>query len=202
MKREQWSIAWLLFFSGLSALVYQTVWMREFRLIFGASTPATAAVLAIFMAGLGAGSALLGKRADAKANPLLYYARLELYIAGAAALSPLLLMLAAKIYFASGGSPELGIAGATLLRLALATLVLGPATVLMGGTLPAAARAAETTADDARRAVALLYGINTLGAVAGALLSTFTLVEMFGNRKTLFLAVLVNVLIAMRARAM
>jgi spermidine synthase len=67
-----WSVAALLFFSGLSALVYQTVWMREFRLIFGASTAATAAVLAIFMAGLGCGSALLGRRADAKENPLAY----------------------------------------------------------------------------------------------------------------------------------
>jgi spermidine synthase len=202
MTRQQWSVAGLLFFSGLCALVYQTVWMREFRLVFGASTPATAAVLAIFMAGLGAGSAVLGKRADATANPLGYYARLELFIAAAAALSPFILMLCAKLYFASGGSPALGMTGATIVRLILATLVLGPATFLMGGTLPAAARAAESNADDARRAVALLYGINTLGAVAGALLSTFVLVENLGNRKTLFVAVLVNVLVALRARSM
>jgi len=202
MTRQQWSVAGLLFFSGLCALVYQTVWMREFRLIFGASTPATAAVLAIFMAGLGAGSALLGKRADTHENPLGYYARLELYIAAAAAVSPFVLMLCAKLYFASGGSPALGMTGATIVRLILATLVLGPATLLMGGTLPAAARAAETNADDGRRAVALLYGINTLGAVAGALLSTFVLVETFGNRMTLFIAVLMNVLVAVRARIM
>lgn len=202
MTRQQWSVAGLLFFSGLCALVYQTVWMREFRLVFGASTPATAAVLAIFMAGLGAGSAILGKRADAKENPLAYYARLELYIAAAAAISPFILMLCAKLYFASGGSPALGMTGATIVRLILATLVLGPATFLMGGTLPAAARAAESNTDDARRAVALLYGINTLGAVAGALLSTFVLVENFGNRTTLFLAVLMNALVALRARVM
>jgi spermidine synthase len=201
-SRPSWRIAGLLFFSGLSALIYQTVWMREFRLIFGASTSATAAVLAIFMAGLGCGSALLGRRADAKENPLAYYARLELFIAAAAALSPFLLTLAAKIYFASGGSPVLGSFGATLLRLVLAAIVLGPATLLMGGTLPAAARAAETNADDGRRAVALLYGINTLGAVAGALLSTFALVETFGNRTTLLLAVMVNVLVALRARTL
>jgi len=39
----------LLFCSGACALIYQTVWMRQFRLIFGASTLATAAVLSIFM---------------------------------------------------------------------------------------------------------------------------------------------------------
>ena len=37
--------ALLLFGSGFCALVYQTAWLREFRLIFGASTFATAAVL-------------------------------------------------------------------------------------------------------------------------------------------------------------
>ncbi|HEX2121567.1 MAG TPA: spermidine synthase, partial [Thermoanaerobaculia bacterium] len=132
MTRATWRVAALLFFSGASALVYQTVWLRQFRLIFGASTYATGAVLAIFMAGLGIGSALLGRRADRKERPLGYYAHLELLIAAAAAVSPLLLWLAAKIYFASGGSPQLGIAGATLLRLALAVLILGPATILMG----------------------------------------------------------------------
>ena len=43
----------------------------------------------------------------------------------------------------------------------------------MGGTLPAAGRAVET-ADDVRRSkLAIIYGANTLGAVAGVLLSTF-----------------------------
>jgi len=193
-------VAALLFFSGGCALVYQTVWLRQFRLIFGASTFATGAVLAIFMAGLGVGSALLGRRADARERPLVFYGNLELLIAAAAALSPLLVELAAWLYFASGGSPQLGIAGATILRLVLATLVLGPATLLMGGTLPAAARAVTTSDDATRVNVALLYGVNTLGAVAGALLSTFFLLEHFGNRKTLFVAVLVNVIVALVAR--
>src|SRR5213076_238948 len=126
----------LLFGSGFCALIYQTAWLRQFRLIFGVSTLATAAVLAIFMGGLGVGSALLGKRADAHPRPLAFYGNLELLIAASAGLSPLLLSLVAKIYFATGGS--------ALLRPILAVLVLGAPTLLMGGTLPAAARAIET----------------------------------------------------------
>ena len=202
MTRDAVKVAALLFFSGLSALVYQTVWLRQFRLVFGASTYATGAVLAIFMLGLGVGSALLGKRADAKERPLLYYARLELLIAGAAALSTLLLALAAKIYFASGGSLRLEISGATLLRLVLAAVVLGPATIFMGGTLPAAARSVSTNEDSSRRVVALLYGANTFGAVAGTLLSTFVLLERLGNRATLLVAVLVNLGVAIVARSL
>src|SRR5437762_8744568 len=159
------------------------MWLRQFRLIFGASTFATAAVLAIFMGGLGLGSALLGRRADHHPRPLRFYGNLELLIAASAALSPLLLWLIAKVYFALGGSVSLGLFGASVVRLILSTLVLGVPTVLMGGTLPAAARAVETDDDAGRRRLALLYGANTLGAVAGTLLATFFLLEALGNRE-------------------
>src|SRR5213082_2809198 len=104
MKRSPFAVASLMLGSGFCALVYQTAWLRQFRLIFGASTLAMAAVLAIFMAGLGLGSAFLGKRADAHPHPLAFYGDLELLISVAAALSPVLLWIVAKVYFATGGS--------------------------------------------------------------------------------------------------
>src|SRR5262245_12644318 len=70
-------LAILTFASGCAALVFQVAWMRELRLVFGATTASVAAVLAIFMAGIGAGSAVLGKRADRVANPLRMYGTLE-----------------------------------------------------------------------------------------------------------------------------
>src|SRR5438270_8605698 len=112
--RRTVSVASLLFCSGACALIYQTVWMRQFRLIFGASTYATAAVLAIFMGGLGVGSAILGRRADAHPRPLRFYAHLELMIATASLLSPLLLWIVAKIYFGVGCSVTLGLFFATI----------------------------------------------------------------------------------------
>ncbi len=58
-RSPTWRVASLLFVSGYCALVYQAAWLREFRLIFGASTAASAAVLAIFIGGLGVGGLLL-----------------------------------------------------------------------------------------------------------------------------------------------
>ena len=192
-------VAGLLFGSGFSALVYQTVWFREFRLIFGASTYATAAVLAIFMGGLGAGSAVLGRRADQKTAPLAFYGKLEVIIAVSAVLSLLLLFIVRAIYIAVGGSTTLGLFFATVLRLILSVLVLGIPTFLMGGTLPAAARAVEVASDSPRRHLALLYGVNTLGAVAGTLLSTFLLLEHLGNRNTLLAAAVLNLAVGLTA---
>lgn len=194
-------VAPLLFGSGLCALVYQTVWLREFRLIFGASTAASAAVLAIFMGGLGLGSALLGARADRQARPLAFYANLELLIAASAALSPFLVELTRAVYIALGGTPVLGLGLGTVVRLVLSLLVLAVPTVLMGGTLPAAARAVLSDEDPHRRDLALLYGINTLGAVTGAVASTFLLLEVLGNRTTLWSACLLNALVAIIARS-
>ena len=192
-------VAPLLFTSGMCALTYQTVWLREFRLIFGASTAATAAVLAIFMGGIGIGSVVLGRRADSHTRPLAFYGQLELLIASSTALTPMVLGLVRSVYLHTGGSLVLGTLGATGVRLLAASLVLAIPAVAMGGTLPAAARAVVTRADAGRRKAAFVYGSNTLGAVAGALLSTFVLLEHFGNTGTLWLACSVNAFAAMTA---
>jgi spermidine synthase len=195
-----WPIAALLFGSGFCALVYQIAWLREFRLIFGASTAASAAVLAIFIGGLGAGSWLLGRRADRHARPLLFYAQLEAIVAVSAAASPLLLSLSREVYLAAGGTPRLGLVAGTVGRLVLTTLVLAVPTLAMGGTLPAAARGA-TRREDARRAdVAALYAINALGAVVGCVVATFFWLEVLGTRTSLWLAAAINLLVAVAAR--
>ena len=192
----------LLFASGFCALVYQTAWLRMFRMIFGASTAASAAVLAIFMAGLGFGGLLLGRRADRHPSPLSLYAGLEAGIAVSAAVSPLLLALIEGLYVAMGGSAPLGLAGSSVVRLLLSVVVLGLPTFLMGGTLPAVARAVERRADFGRRTVGLLYAVNTLGAVLGALLTTFFALETLGIRKTIWIAALLNLLVVLAARSL
>jgi spermidine synthase len=196
MNRSLARVAPLLFGSGLCALVYEIAWLREFRLVFGASTAANAAVLAVFIGGLGAGGLFFGRRADRATRPLALYALLEGAVAVVAALSPFLLVAARGAYIGLGGIAVLGALGATVVRLVLTMLVLLGPTFLMGGTLPAAARAVESESDASRRAVGLLYGSNTLGAVAGCVLANFWLLETFGTRRTLWLASGVNLVVA------
>jgi spermidine synthase len=202
MRSAVGRVALLLFGSGFCALVYQTAWLRMFRLIFGASTAASAAVLAIFMAGLGFGGLLLGRRADRHPSPLGLYAGLEAGIAVTAGLSPLLLLAVEWLYVAMGGSARLGLAGSSVVRLLLSMIVLGLPTFLMGGTLPAVARAVERRADFGRRTVGFLYAVNTLGAVLGALLTTFFALETLGIRKTIWIAALLNLLVVLAARSL
>jgi spermidine synthase len=192
-------VAGLLFLSGMCGLVFQVAWFREFRLVFGASTAASSAVLAVFMGGLGLGNAVLGKLADRARRPLQFYAMLELLLGASVALSPVMIDGLRGLYYLIGGQIALGPLLATAFRLAMSALVLGVPTFLMGGTLPAAVRAVTDYKDEQRRGLAILYGANTLGAVAGALGSTFYALEMFGTRHTLWLACIVNVVTALSA---
>ncbi len=194
-------IGLFLFGSGFCALVYQIAWLRLLRLVFGGSTAASATVLAIFMAGLGAGGLWLGRRSQRVGNPLDFYARLEIGISIAAAASVFLIAGVRASYVALGGTATLGSLGGTALRLVLATIVLGLPTFLMGGTLPATVRAATSERDVGRHTVGLLYAVNTLGAVAGAWITTFYLIELLGIRQSIWLAAALNLLIAVAARA-
>lgn len=192
-------LATMLGLSGGCALLYQMAWLREFRLVFGGATPATAAVLAIFMGAMGAGSALFGRKAEASANPLRLYALIELGVGVAALLTPLLLRLVRSLYLSTGGIAALGQVTATLLQLLLAALVLAPPCLLMGGSLPAAFKWVETDQDPQRGSLGVLYGVNTLGALAGVLLGTFWLLEHWGIRATVMTAAFVNLLIGAAA---
>lgn len=190
------ALAPLLLVSGGCALMFQVIWIKEFRLIFGATTAASSVVMAIFMGGLGIGNAILGRRVDHMRQPLRLYGLLEAGIAVSAFCSPWLIDLVRFCYIGIGGQEALGQAAATVVRLLAAVFVLAVPTFLMGGTLPAAAAAVSTDSDEARRSVAFLYGINTLGAVVGAGLANFFLLEALGTRGVLWLAFFANAFLA------
>src|ERR1700683_2573844 len=79
------------FLSGAAGLVYQVAWGKELGLIFGHTAYAVATVLAVFMAGLAAGSAWLGRWGERSTGPIALYGWLELGTAatGAASLAGL-----------------------------------------------------------------------------------------------------------------
>ncbi len=190
----------LVFASGAAGLTYQIVWFRQLRLVFGLSTAAHAAVLAVFLGGLGLGGALLGRRADRHPRPMALYGTLEILVALTAAATPLLLRMARTLYLMTGGEAAIGFVGATLVRGIVTVLVLAAPTILLGGTLPALVRTFETSDDPERRKTALAYGVNTLGGVVGVCLATFVLIELLGEVATILVAAGVSATVGVIAR--
>ena len=191
-------VALFLFVSGFCSLAYQVVWLREFRLVFGGSTLAASAVLAVFMGALGLGSWVLGRKADNSPQPGRFYAIIELLIGLTVLISPLLLTFGKKLYYMTGGMQELGWVAIALQMLITIGVIALPC-FLMGGTLPAAIRVIQTDEDTVRRASAAMYGVNIAGAVIGALLVNFYGLEVFGNTKCLLMAAGLNIILAVAA---
>ncbi|WP_434390843.1 hypothetical protein [Melittangium boletus] len=205
-------LLYLLFFlSGVSGLVYQVVWVRQFGNLFGNTVWSAAVVTAIFMCGLGVGGWIAGRLADRlhardAAAPLRLYARVELGIAGLGLLVALALPLVGQASGAlSAYTPDargwLVLSGASQAwRYLLAIVLLGPITLLMGGTLTLLIRhqvGAHVSA--AGWHVGALYGVNTAGAALGAFLTDLALIPALGVRGTQVLAVALNTVVGLCA---
>lgn len=179
------------FLSGAAALIYQVTWQRLLALDSGVGIYSIAMIVAAFMVGLGLGSHL-GGLLSARLPPrsaLLAFAGLELAIG-------LFGLASARLYYdwlyvKAGGLYTTAGRAAILHFLSLAL-----PTVLMGMSLPLLVRATVRDTTHAARAIGLLYGVNVLGACAGALVTPWVLVRFYGIREALLVAGAANLLAA------
>jgi spermidine synthase len=186
----------LFFLSGACGLVYEVVWMRMLTLVFGATAFATSTILASFFAGLALGSFSFGRVIDRGRNPLLVYALLEVGIGVFAFLMPVLFAGLSELYV--GVSRRFGVDyyELSLLRFVLSFLVLVVPATFMGGTLPVIVKFFARGRERLGWNVGHLYGVNTLGAVVGALSAGFFLILLLGVKEAAYVAGAVNLLIA------
>ncbi len=175
-------IAALLFLSGAGSLVLEVTWSRMLKLVFGSTTLAASTVLVAYMAGLGIGGLLGGRFAARVRRPLALYALFE----GAIGVYALVVPFAVAGYGALHASlfGALAFWPAALVRFALVLVLLLLPTVAMGATLPVLVSAVVTEDGTFARRTGLLYGLNTLGAMTGTLLTTFVLFPALGLRWT------------------
>lgn len=188
------------FFSGAAGLIYQVAWGKALGLVFGHTVYAIATVLAVFMAGLAAGSAYFGRWNQSHAEPLKLYAWIELGVAATGALSLLGLAGVRSLYFSA--YPAIHEIKPLLLALRFvgAGLVLFLPTFLMGGTLPILVRGVTGKSKELGSHVSRLYWVNTLGAVAGTIFAGFILLPELGLRLTIACAVALNLLAGLVAQ--
>ncbi|HEV8434907.1 MAG TPA: fused MFS/spermidine synthase, partial [Thermoanaerobaculia bacterium] len=186
------------FVSGISALLYQIVWLKYLGLIFGNTVYAAATLIAIFLGGLGIG-AFVFSRAFRSRPALLVYAGAEALIGLIGAFSPNGFELLNRGYVAAFPAVHQSAAELTLVRGALAATFLLPPTILMGGTLPLLVRWFTGEQEGSGTAISALYAVNTLGATTGVALAGFVLIPRVGLLATIFAAVILNFTLAIIA---
>jgi len=182
-----WIALALTVLTGFTGLVYEVTWQKCLATLLGSHSEATAAVLAIFLGGLSIGYTAFGRRTAARVRRaeatggrpglLAFYGFVEAGIGLHALLFPWLFGVAQH---ASLGFPGAHGAAGFAFDVALSALLIGPATVLMGGTVPILTQALARSLADATRVHAHVYAFNTVGAFAGALAAGFVLVPWLG----------------------
>lgn len=184
-------IAVLFFLSGFSALVYQISWQRLLGLFLGIDVFAASVVVGAFMIGLGTGSAAGGYIADrVKKSALIpIFAITEIIVAAFGLASKTLFYDFLPVL-----SRDLGYGPMSLVLPCLALIL---PTFCMGLTLPLLSRALIADTQSAGRKIGLLYGVNTLGAAAGAICSTVLFMRFFGITGALCIAAILNVATAL-----
>ena len=183
------------FGSGFLALVYEICWIRKATLVFGATTYALSAVLAVFFGGLALGSFLFGRYSIRSAKPLRVYAVVEWGVGLLALASPLAFAFAEVLFSSIYPSVQDQFAALTFVRLGLIVAIVLPPTVLMGGTLPLFCQQYIRSEHRISDSVGLLYGLNTLGAAVGCALCGFVMIPHVGVEATIYLGGALNVLL-------
>ena len=201
--RMRWFFVFF-FFSGFCSLLYEVIWVRLGMAHFGVTTPVISIFLSLFMAGLGLGSWIAGRwmrSVDAQGGsyPLRLYALIELLIGLSAWAVP------AEMGWARGflESYRSDLSASSLHYYWIAslwiTLILLPWCTCMGATFPLAMAAIRKLSTSSQRSFSFLYLANVLGAVVGALLPAFVLIEIFGFRGTMKLAAICNLSVSVAA---
>jgi spermidine synthase len=189
MNKRLLIVVLLFIFSGLASLVYQVVWFKQLSYFLGNTTYSQSVVLATFMGGLALGAWYWGKKADKFSNNLRLFAYLEIALALYCFFyNPIFnftenqfIGLVKTLDLPSDSSLVL------LLKLIVSSLTMLLPTFLMGGTLPVLVRFLNNQSSLVGTNVAVLYFVNSLGAVLGTVLAGFFLLQYFGLKGSIYI---------------
>lgn len=168
------------FLSGFAALLYQVVWQRLLGLFSGSDVRSVTIVTGAFLGGLGVGSlvgAIVADRMGSR-RAVWIFGLCNLGIAAFAVLSRYLYY---DLLFRQMNT----LARSPLLLLVVSFISLLWPTTLMGLSLPLLSKALVRQVSGAAGQIGLLYGLNTVGAGVGAMITGWYLVGVYGYDRSL-----------------
>jgi spermidine synthase len=177
---RQWNVYIVIALSGLTALGAEVVWTRLLSLLLGGTVYTFSGILAIFLLGLGIGSAA-GSFLVRAAHPRLALGYAQLFLAGAIAWAAWALSDSLPYWPVN---PMISISPSFTFQLDLlrCLYVVLPGAFLWGASFPLALAAAALPGQDPGRLVAGVYAANTVGAIAGALAFSLLLIPTIGSQ--------------------
>lgn len=169
------------FVAGLVSLMFQVTWTRILAMVIGPTTYAFSAMLVAVIAGIALGSAIVAVRMPRTPSRAAVWCGAALVAAAAAALAAGFVVDRVPLMMAAAVSRPDVTFDAVFLRQVLLVVVLQlPLTIALGAVFPLTLALTSLDRDGTARGVAVLYALNTCGAIAGALLGSFVLIPAAG----------------------
>lgn len=186
------------FGTAVASFIYEIAWIRMLSLVLGSATHSFELMLSAFILGLACGAFWIRKRADRLSNPVAVLGLVQ-WVMGTLAIATLPFYVASFSWVAAlldtFKRSDPGYQGFLFARYAICLLVMLPATFCAGITLPLITRIliGEGGRVGGERAIGAVYGLNTLGSIAGVLLAGLVLMPILGLKLLLIVGATLDI---------
>ena len=186
------------FGTAVASFVYEIAWIRMLSLVLGSATHSFELMLSAFILGLACGAFWIRRRADRLSNPVAMLGFVQ-WVMGALAIATLPLYMASFTWVATlldtFKQSTAGYRGFLVARYAICLLVMLPATFCAGITLPLITKILMRAGGriGGERAIGAVYGLNTLGSIAGVLLAGLLLMPVLGLKLLLIAGAVLDI---------
>lgn len=168
--------------SGFTALAYEIIWSRQLILYLMTSIYAFSGMLAVFLAGIAIGSIIMNKYVDGLQKPLSVFGTIEMLVGVVSLLS---------LYIFQP------LSGSMLTKILSPFVLVFPLALLFGAIFPLASLCYVKSIGKSGTSTGTLYCCNTIGNVAGSLLTGFLFFSLFGSAKTIILLAFINLVVGL-----
>ena len=185
--------------SGFTAILYEIAWTRILAVPFGGMVYAFSAILAIYLVGIALGASAAARLLRYVKAPVALFGVLQVLLAAAVALGSRLFdrlpHWEATAIAASMGSTWRLLLG----EVGIAARIILPASLALGALFPTAVAVYQLKRREAGASVGTIYAANTIGSIAGSLLTAFLLIPWIGTLRSILLAAGLNAAIGIAA---
>lgn len=178
---SSWPVYITIAISGMTALGAEVVWTRLLSLLIGATVYTFSIILAVFLTGLGIGSAVGSILARSMVRPGMALVGCQLLLAGAISWAAYMISNSLP-FWPINPTLSLGPWYNFQLDLARCLWTVLPAAVLWGASFPLALAAIARRDQDSGRLVGGVYAANTVGAILGAVVFSLIVVPTAGTQ--------------------
>ena len=184
-------------FTGLASFMYEIAWIRMLSMVLGGSTHSFEIMLSAFILGLALGSLIIRRYIDSIKHPIYTLGCIQICMGLLAAMTiPMYNQTFSVMEFAISAldKSDAGYALFSVFSLIISLIVMLPATICAGTTLPLVTHILLSNgAHD--KSIGKVYAFNTLGSIVGIALAVQLVMPMAGLKWVILCGAAIDILL-------